>query len=87
MRKFKSGKTGKTITLLNPNEKGRKAAYELKHGIKYTNAGQPKVNKLGEIIVLNKTERAYRAGYLAARKDSGKAYKAKQRRNGILVVR
>jgi len=63
MRKVKT-KKGKTFTLLNPAEKGRKAAYELKYG---ANAFT------GE--ALNKSQRSYRSGYLAARSDNAKAYK------------
>jgi len=61
-RKVKT-KKGKTFTLLNPAEKGRKAAWELKNGC---NAFTSEV--------LSKTQRSYRSGYLAARSDNAKAY-------------
>lgn len=70
---------GKTITLLNPAEKGRKFAKELKQGLKRTNTGSFKLDKNKKGIRLNKEERAYRAGYLDSRKDSARCYKAKRR--------
>ena len=67
-------KKGKTITLLNPSEKARKYASELRTGMRYTNEGNYKPDKNGE-IGLTPESRAYRAGYLDARKDDAKAYK------------
>lgn len=62
-------KNGKTFTLLNPSEKGRKAAVELKSGRNiYT----------GEY--LSDTQLSYRSGYLAAQKDSANCYNAKKRK-------
>ena len=69
-------KSGKTITLLNPAEKGRKYAAELKRGVHGTNDGQVKRNRQGKAIRLSDTQKAYRSGYLAARSDSAKAYKS-----------
>ncbi len=69
-------RNGKVVTLLNPSEKGSKYAGELKRGIKQTNAGDFKRNSDGSLIVLNDAERAYRAGYLDAKKDSAKCYNA-----------
>ena len=61
-------KSGKTFTLLNPKEKGDKCAVELRSGRNiYT----------GEY--LSNTQKAYRSGYLASRKDSAKCYKANNR--------
>lgn len=69
---------GKVITLLNPSEKSRKFASELKGNIRYTNDGKLKSGKNGE-LGLSDTQRAYRSGYLQARKDSAKAYKSKRK--------
>lgn len=71
---------GKDVTLLNPSEKGRKFACELKSGIKCTNEGVPKTNKDGSLIALNREEAAYRAGYLDARKDAVNAWKSHRRK-------
>ena len=57
-------KSGKTKVLLNPGEKARLYADELKANASSYN-GQD----------LRKDQRAYRAGYLDARRDSAKAYK------------
>ena len=73
-----TSRSGKTVTLLNPAEKGRKAAAELKAGIKCTN--DHKVNADGSVQRLTKDERAWRAGYLAARSDSAKAWKSQQKK-------
>lgn len=75
-------KTGKTVTLLNPSEKGKKYATELKTGVKQTNAGVKKKDEKGKPIKLNKQSKAYRAGYLDAQKDSAKCYKARQAKKG-----
>ncbi len=71
-------KSGNTITLLNPAEKGEKYAKELRTGKKYTNDGIVKKDKNGKVIKLGKKERAYRGGYLDGRKDNAKAYKSKR---------
>ena len=68
---------GKRITLLNPAEKGRKAAAELRVGVHGTNDGQIKRDGNGNPIPLTDTEKAWRSGYLAARKDSADCYNAK----------
>ena len=69
-------RTGKTVTLLNPAEKGRKCAAELKAGIHATNNGKVKKDKYGNPIPLTKTQKAWRFGYLSARQDSADCYKA-----------
>lgn len=75
-------KSGKTITLLNPAEKGRKFADELKTGMHYTNDGEYKPDKNGE-IGLSDTQRAYRAGYLDSRSDCAKVHNYnKKKRKG-----
>ena len=68
---------GKVIRLMNPAEKGKKAAFELKTGVKYTNLGQVKTDKNGTPIKLKPKEKSWRSGYLDARSDNAKAYKAK----------
>ena len=73
-------KKGKNVTLLNPAEKGRKFADELHNGIKLTNSGHLKYNRNGGYIKLTNTEKAFRSGYLQARKDGARAYKAKHKR-------
>lgn len=74
-------------TLLNPYEKGSKAFAELRDGVHYTNTGKIKRNKQNKAIRLSDTERAYRSGYLAAQKDSRKAYNARQKKGaGIPVI-
>lgn len=67
---------GKKVTLLNPAEKGRKYAAELKAGIHATNNHVVKKNKQGKPIRLTDIQRAYRSGYLTARSDNAKAYKS-----------
>ena len=62
-------KSGKTFTLLNPSEKGAKAAVELRSGRNiYT----------GEY--LSDTQLAFRSGYLAAQKDSAQCFNAKRKK-------
>ena len=76
-------KNNKKITLLNPAEKGKKYAKELKNKKHYLNANgfrSLKKSDDGKEIKLTKAEASYRMGYLAARKDSANAYKAKKRK-------
>ena len=68
-------KNGKKIRLLTPDQKGAKAAVELKRGVRLTNMGQVKRNEDGSPQKLTKAQRSYRAGYLNARSDNAKAYK------------
>ena len=77
---FVDKRTGKIITVLNPAQKGRKYAVELKHGKALTNSLQRKRTRTGAVKTLSKSAKAYRAGYLDARKDNAKAYKAKKKR-------
>ena len=65
----------KKFVTLSPKRKGKKAAYELKQGKRYCNDGTPKRGKDGKQLRLTKVGKAYRAGYLDARKDIGKAAK------------
>ena len=64
-------KSGREITLLNPSEKAGKYAAELKANFS---------GSTGE--TLTKNQRAYRSGYLDARKDSAKAWKHNQKKRG-----
>ncbi len=66
-------RTGRVNTLLSPKEKGKKYASELRTGASLTNDGEFKRNKDGSYRGLTKVQRAYRGGYLDARKDIGKA--------------
>lgn len=70
---------GEEVVLLNPNGKAAKYADELKRDCRYTNKGEYKADADGVVHPLTKQQRAYRSGYLAARKDAAKAYKAKHR--------
>lgn len=79
-------KRGKEVTLLNPSEKGNKFANELRNNCKYTNGGLFKLDKNGQYIKLNDAERAYRAGYLAAQKDSAKAFKHNKNKKSRSIV-
>lgn len=72
-------KNGKDITLLDPSAKAGKFASELKDNQHYTNKGVKKVGKSGT-SELTDVERAYRGGYLDARKDSAKAFKHNQKK-------
>lgn len=62
--------SGKTIVLLNPAEKAKRYSRQMKHG-KITETGKE----------LTKTDFAWRAGYLQARKDSANAYKSNLYKN------
>ena len=77
---------GKIVTLLNPSEKGKKFASELKTGVRMTNNGEVKKGKDGKPLKLSKSgkdaqARAYRSGYLAARRDSANAFKARKKKS------
>ena len=80
MAVFFKNKKGKEVILLNPSEKARKFADELGNGVKQTNKGSLKYDKNGNYARLSDTEKAYRSGYLDARKDSAKAYKATKKK-------
>ena len=79
-------RTGKNSVLLNPAEKGRKYSAELKAGIHATNDHQIKRKKNGQPIRLTDTQKAYRSGYLAARKDNAKCYNAKNKKSGSIII-
>lgn len=60
-------KSGKKFTLLNPDERARKFAVELRSGRNvYTGKS------------LTDTQKAHRSGYLKARKDSAGCYNSKR---------
>ena len=80
MAKTVTTKKGKTLRFLNPAEKARKFANELSTGIRKTNDGRYKADKNGD-VGLTKEGRAYRAGYLDARKDGAKAWKHNQKKS------
>lgn len=82
MSKTITTKKGKTITLLNPSEKGKKFAAELRNNTRYTNNNKAKTDKDGVIQSLSDTQRAYRSGYLDARKDSANCYKHLKKKKG-----
>ena len=72
-------KKGREVVLLNPSEKARKFADELGNGVKQTNTGMIKFDKSGKPVKLTDTEKSFRSGYLQARQDNAKAYKASKR--------
>lgn len=73
-------KNNKEITLLNPNEKANKIAKELKGKKRLTNDGKVKKNEDGSAQCLTPTGAAWRMGYLQARKDNAKCFKANQKK-------
>jgi len=67
-------RTGKFIKLLNPSEKSKKYANEIKDGVCIDNYGRRIKTKSGKDKRLSDLQRSYRLGYLQARKDSVKIY-------------
>lgn len=63
MAKVVKTKTGKKIVLLNPNEKAKRYARQLKIG---------KVRETGKKLSTN--DMAFRVGYLSAQHDNAKAF-------------
>lgn len=74
-------KKGKEVTLLNPSEKAAKYSDELRNGVRYTNDGKYKADEDGVVLGLSDAQKSYRSGYLDARKDSARAYKANKKKN------
>lgn len=68
------GRNGRVF--LNPSEKGKKYAYELKHKTAITNDGQFKLDNNGKKIKLTKEQLAFRSGYLTHSSDSSKCFNA-----------
>lgn len=73
-------KKNQDVVLLNPAEKARKYADELAAGVRITNSGVVVTRKNGNPRFLRDTQEAYRAGYLAARRDSAKCFKANEKK-------
>lgn len=73
-----TSRSGKSVTLLNPAEKGEKYANELRTGVKQTNEGVLKTDRDGCPISLTEKDKQFRVGYLNARKDSANAWKSKE---------
>ena len=71
-----TGAYGKKVTLLNPHLKCQKAYNELRNNTRYTNDGQVKTDKDGNIMTLSDTQKAYRSGFIKAFSDNAKCYKA-----------
>lgn len=66
---------------LNPSQRGRKYASELKEGVECTHTGKIYQNKNGEVFPLSDRQKSYRHGYLDARRDNANAWKSKQAKN------
>lgn len=73
-----TNKKGRRVRLLRPDEKSRKYATELKRKVRLTNTGEPKTDRNGVALGLTKEARAFRAGYLQARKDNTNLYNWKK---------
>lgn len=67
-------KEGKDWALLNPSEKAKKYARELKEKKKYTNTFILNTDEKGKPLSFKHVERYYRTGYLNARKDSANCF-------------
>ena len=80
MAKYVVNRKGKKVTLLNPSERSRKFATELKHNVAITNDGVKKKTKSGKVKHLSDTQKAFRSGYLQARKDNAKAFIARKKK-------
>ena len=76
-------KDGTSTTLLTPSGKGAKYAAELSANVAVTNDGIIKRDDFGMPKELDCCQRAYRAGYLDAQKDSAKAYNAKKNKKAV----
>lgn len=75
------GKSGKKVYLLNPSERGRKYAIEMRSKRALTNDGKRKYySRTGQKMYLTKEQMAFRAGYLQHQKDSSKVFKSKHPR-------
>lgn len=69
---------GKERIYLNQSGKIGKFSKELKDKVRYTNDGKLKQNmETGEVLTLSKAQASYRAGYLAACKESATIHKRK----------
>lgn len=64
-------KNGHKIVLLNPSEKSKRFARQMKNGV---------IKETGK--KLSPTDYAFRAGYLEARKDIAKAFNSNKKKRG-----
>ncbi|MCM1437653.1 MAG: hypothetical protein NC131_00375 [Roseburia sp.] len=71
---------GVTTTLLTPSGTATKYAAELAMGVKITNSGEFKQDADGNEMQLTPAQRAFRAGYIEARKASARLYNSMKRR-------
>ena len=71
-----TGADGKQVTLLNPHLKCQKAFRELQNNARYTNDGQIKTDRDGNVMTLSDTQKAYRSGFIQAFSDNAKCFKA-----------
>lgn len=69
---------GEIKTLLTPSGKASKYVAEIKSDTCYTNDGEVKLGRNGKPKRLTAKQKAYRAGYLDARKDNAKVYNNKK---------
>ena len=69
-------RNGKPVILRNPAEKGQIYAFELKNSYS-TKSGEG----------LTRAQRAYRSGYLDARKDNAKAYKHNEKKKATRIAK
>ena len=70
---------GTKVTLLNPSGKGEKYSQELHTGKRLTNDLKKKKGEDGKPLGMTDTQKAWRSGYLQARKDSANAYNSKKK--------
>ena len=80
-----TNRKGKKVRLMNPNQKATKYAEELKNDLHYTNFGKVKTTKNGKPKRLNDNQKAWRSGYLQARKDNARAFKSNRRKRNNVV--
>lgn len=67
---------------MSPSRKSKKFALELKQKRRYCNDGQLKTDSNGFVMGLSDKQRAYRAGYLSARRDLSNCRKRFKNKNG-----
>ena len=70
---------------LSPKQKGKKVMYELKTGKRICNDGEPKRGKNGQQLKVTKTGRAYRSGYMDARKDIANSNKSAHKKTSRIT--
>lgn len=80
MSRIVLNRSGKQVTLLNPNEKAKKFLGELKSKTKQTAQGVTKLDEKGKPIRLKEREIGYRVGYLAARQESARIFNSKKKK-------